>query len=751
MYEGDTPNAERRAAALSLDRDLLRELLGQEELRELIDPGALARVEDDLQHRSEMTRATGRDGLHDVLRHVGDLTARGGRRARVRRRRRRRACSRELERERRAIRLRVGGRGALRRRRRGRPLPRRARRHAPRRAARGVPRRRPRRAARARRPLRAHARAVHRRRAARALPRRRQRRPARARARRRRSSAASCGPGGSEREWCDVEVLRRLRRASLAALRKEIEPADQRRLAAFLPSWQGVDRHSGAGAGVDRLREVLVPLQGLALPVEIWERDVLPRRTGAYSQSWIDSLCASGELVWVGAGPLGRSGRVALYFREDAAADRPARRRRLRAGAGASPPSAPSTSSCARASPAARAFFTDLLAELDAPAEALREALWDLVWAGEVTNDAWAPLRAPRLALARAERARRAARERSPGGAPAVRSPAARASAARRRTRRAVAGPGPLVAHRVRLPRRRPTGRPAPPSAGARSPSCCSSATGSSPASRCSPRASGAASPCSTTPSATSRRSASAGAATSSRAWAARSSRCPAPSSGCGLADLRSVPAWRRRRRRAARTARAHARDRRRRPRPALRRRAGVAQARGPAEGRPRRARGRRLRRAGRGRARAVRRARRAQPASRSPSGPLDARRADARGPGGARRRRSAPGGSASSRSSASTASPRSPRASPACSSSWASTPVRAGSRSPPEPRPAHARPGRLPTGRIRNVRAFSSTGPNLFVCRTFEPDGDRRGIVPTGVLLKSRESLRTESKSSRF
>ena len=132
------------------------------------------------------------------------------------------------------------------------------------------------------------------------------------------SSAASFARVARGREWCDVEVLRRLRRASLAALRKEIEPADQRSLAAFLPSWQGVDRHSGAGAGIDRLREVLVPLQGLALPAEIWERDVLPRRTGAYSQSWLDSLCASGELVWVGAGALGRSGRVALYFREDA-------------------------------------------------------------------------------------------------------------------------------------------------------------------------------------------------------------------------------------------------------------------------------------------------------------------------------------------------------------------------------------------------------------------------------------------------
>src|SRR5881227_1977217 len=74
MYEGDTPNAERRAAALSLDRDLLRELLGQEELRELIDPDALAEVEADLQRRSERTRAPNADSLHDVLRAVGDLT-----------------------------------------------------------------------------------------------------------------------------------------------------------------------------------------------------------------------------------------------------------------------------------------------------------------------------------------------------------------------------------------------------------------------------------------------------------------------------------------------------------------------------------------------------------------------------------------------------------------------------------------------------------------------------------------------------
>ncbi len=134
MYEGEEPSAERRAAALSLDRDLLRELLGQEELRELIDPGALARVEEDLQRRSQLTRATDRDSLHDVLRRLGDLTreevvqrvfdgidadgllqelrARTARNPDARRRR-----------------------GAFPRRRRGRPVSRRARRHSPRRTA----------------------------------------------------------------------------------------------------------------------------------------------------------------------------------------------------------------------------------------------------------------------------------------------------------------------------------------------------------------------------------------------------------------------------------------------------------------------------------------------------------------------------------------------------------------------------------------------------------------------------------------
>jgi ATP-dependent Lhr-like helicase len=415
MYEGDTPNAERRAAALSLDRDLLRELLGQEELRELIDPGALQRVEDDLQHRSELTRATGRDGLHDVLRHVGDLN-RGEVSERVFEGIDPAPMLAELRRERRAIPLRVGREerfvaaedaGLYRDALSAAPpagLPaafledvpdplgvlvaRYARSHGPftteeLRARYGVD------VSAVLRELERAGEIVR----------------------------GELRPGGSGREWCDVEVLRRLRRASLAALRKEIEPTDQRSLAAFLPSWQGVDRHSGAGAGIDRLREVLVPLQGLALPVEIWERDVLPRRTGAYSQSWLDSLCASGEVVWVGAGALGRSGRVALYFREDAPLIGPPPGRSSRGAQTAGSPAPAALGELEHDRPEigrlrARladgpCFFTDLLSQLDLPAEGLREALWDLVWAGEVTNDAWAPLRAPRLALARERSAHR--------------------------------------------------------------------------------------------------------------------------------------------------------------------------------------------------------------------------------------------------------------------------------------------------------------------------------------------------------
>jgi len=400
MYEGDTPNAERRAAALSLDRELLRELLGQEELRDLIDPGALDQVESDLQFLSDMRRATSRDGLHDLLRGVGDLTTAEAQ-LRVVDGLDASSMLEELRRERRAVMVRLAGEerwidaadaGLYRDALGAAPpggLPAAFLEDVPDALTRLV-----RRYAATHGPITAED----------------------LRARYGVDCTAALGslerggdlvrgelrPGGTSREWCDPEVLRRLRRASLAVLRKEVEPVDQSALARFLPAWQGVDRHPATGAGVDRLREVLVPLQGLALPADVWERDVLPRRAGAYSPAWIDQLCAAGELVWIGAGALGRSsGRVALYFREDLPV------------LGAPSPSRGAVSLDSPAHEAVRArlaagacFFTDLLVDVESAPEEIQEALWDLAWAGEATNDAFAPLRAPRLTLARAQRER---------------------------------------------------------------------------------------------------------------------------------------------------------------------------------------------------------------------------------------------------------------------------------------------------------------------------------------------------------
>jgi len=408
MYEGDTPNAERRAAALALDRDLLRELLGQEELRDLIDPGALESVEADLQRSSERARADTADALHDVLRRVGDLTrdelllrvAPGGGLD---------GWLEQLGGERRAIVLRIGGEprwvasedAGLYRDALGTVPPG----GLPAAFLADVPdamERLVRRWARSHGPF--EGRALRDRYGLDLTP---------VLAGLERAGELVHGelrPGGTEREWCDPEVLRRLRRASLAALRAEIEPVDQRALARFLPSWQGVDRHSAfvtgdgsagrlaGGAGIDRLREILVPLQGLALPADVWERDVLPRRTGAYSASWLDQLCASGEVVWVGAGSLRRrSGRVALYFRDDAAVlGPPGGRDRVRGDSEEMLAERGHAAIRARLEQGA-CFFTDLLVDVAGiPSEQLQEALWDLVWAGEVTNDAFAPLRSPR-------------------------------------------------------------------------------------------------------------------------------------------------------------------------------------------------------------------------------------------------------------------------------------------------------------------------------------------------------------------
>ncbi|MGH3011842.1 MAG: DEAD/DEAH box helicase [Gaiellaceae bacterium] len=360
MYEDDTPLAERRAQALALDRDLLKELLGQEELRDLIDPAALEQVEDELQGSPSSV-----DTLHDLLLRRGDLDSGEFDES----------LAAALEDERRAVRIRVAGAERLI-------------------AAEDAGRYRDalgamppsglpdaylesgeeplgwilRRFARGRGPFTSEEAAS-----------RFGLEPGRVE-----ETLAGLDlvrgelrPGGSEREWCDPDVLRRLRRASLARLRKEVEPVEPTALGRFLPGWQGVDRRA-------TLREALVPLQGLSLPVALWESDVLPRRVPGYQPAWLDQLTASGEVVWLGAG----LERVALYFREDAPAlGRP----------GALPPPDGEAAEALRAALAGGAlFWFDLLNTTDLEGEVALPALWDLVWAGEVTNDAWQPLRATR-------------------------------------------------------------------------------------------------------------------------------------------------------------------------------------------------------------------------------------------------------------------------------------------------------------------------------------------------------------------
>jgi len=381
MYEDDTPLAERRAQALALDRDLLKELLGQEELRDLIDPRALEQVEAELRGQPRSA-----DQLHDLLLRRGDL--RPGEFEEE--------LAAELEHDRRGVRVRIGGQERLI-------------------AAEDAGRYRDalgamppaglpdvyleggedplgwilRRFARGRGPF-TTGEAGERYGLSEA--------DAEAKLGALELVRGELRPGGSEREWSDPDVLRRLRRASLAALRKEIEPVEGPALGRFLPAWHGIDRRA-------TLREALVPLQGISLPVALWESDVLPRRVPGYQPAQLDQLSASGEVVWVGAG----LERVALYFREDAPAlGRPA----------ALPPPEGLVHGRVREALTGRAlFWFDLLRETGLEAETLLSALWELVWAGEVTNDAWQPLRAQRrYAAPRPDRrARRFSRRRADG------------------------------------------------------------------------------------------------------------------------------------------------------------------------------------------------------------------------------------------------------------------------------------------------------------------------------------------------
>ena len=394
MYEGDAPLAERRAAALALDRDLLRDLLGAEELRELLDAGVIADVELELQRLVTGSQARDADEAHDLLRVLGPLTldelvartapSAGSDTERVS------GWLRALVEQRRAIEVRLAGRdvvadaadAARLRDAVGAALPvglpasatepaddplgdlcvRYARTHGPflaRDVARwlGV----------GESPVAARLGSL---------------------VAEGRLLRGEFRPGGADREFCDAEVLRRIRRRCLAALRQEVEPVPPEALARFLPQWQGV---GGRRRGVDALADVVAQLQGAPVAASVLEADVLACRMAGYKPADLDQMCTSGEIVWVGAGALGAvDGRVRLAFRDQAALLVPA----------AEPcDGAVHDALRNRLGDRGASFWPDLVAAAQAAslpydAETVLAALWDLVWAGEVTNDSLAPLRA---------------------------------------------------------------------------------------------------------------------------------------------------------------------------------------------------------------------------------------------------------------------------------------------------------------------------------------------------------------------
>ncbi|MEP6625368.1 MAG: DEAD/DEAH box helicase, partial [Acidimicrobiia bacterium] len=386
MYEGDAPLAERRAAALSLDRNLLRELLGTEELRELLDPAALAELELELQRLTPEIRGRIRtvDDGHDLLRELGDLTETA-------------IVDRaalpiaeflpELRSARRVIDIVVAGESrviaaedaARYRDAFGAALPpglpgaftesapaplreilaRFARTHGPFTTAEAASRFgiASDRAATELRDLEEHDRLVH----------------------------GEFRPDGHEREWCDPNVLRRLRRRSLAKLRHEVEPVDGEVLARFLPAWHGMD---APRPGIDTLLDVIGQLQGAPIPASSLESDVLPMRVAGYRADQLDELMSSGDVVWVGAGAIGpRDGRIVLAFRDQAALLLPA--------LGDVPTGPIHDAIMEHLGRVGASFWPEILGAAGNPPEAeVIAALWDLAWAGAITNDSFAALRA---------------------------------------------------------------------------------------------------------------------------------------------------------------------------------------------------------------------------------------------------------------------------------------------------------------------------------------------------------------------
>ncbi|MEO7272209.1 MAG: crosslink repair DNA glycosylase YcaQ family protein [Vicinamibacterales bacterium] len=384
IYNGDAPLAERRAQALSIDQAQLRELLGEAELRELLDADAIAEVEHQLQQLGDTQRAKTVDGVHDLLLRLGDLTAEE-------------AASRTvidaaealaaLAKARRAVAVNIAStprfvpveyagryRDVL-----GVPLPS------------GLPESLleptpnaahdlARRFARTHGPFtsiefagryglgRATAEALLKKLAASG-----------------RLLEGEFRPGGSGREWCDPDVLQSIRRRSLAKLRKQIEPVDPHVLTRLLTSWQGVVRRR---AGLDALLDAIDNLQGAPMAASIFEREILSARLERYNPADLDALTAAGEVVWCGVEPLGEhDGRLALYL-----SDHLGRLRRPPVLTDLAPRELAIVNHLGGQG---ASFFAALHEAAGAgyPGDTV-DALWMLVWRGAVTNDTFHALRA---------------------------------------------------------------------------------------------------------------------------------------------------------------------------------------------------------------------------------------------------------------------------------------------------------------------------------------------------------------------
>jgi len=383
LYERDSPLAERKAQALTLDRNLLRELLGQAELRELIDAEVLEEIEAELARLADGFKARSTDEVEDLLRRVGDLSE-----AEIRKRSTDDPSPwlRKLEEERRAVLVPLAGEKRyiavtdVARYRDGLgvvpppglPLNLLERVDAPLESL-------MRRYAKSHGPFLPEAPAV---RFGLLL----------SQVETVLAQLESAGqlvrgeirPFGVRPEWCDPEVLRSLKRRTLAKLRKEVAPVDASVLGRFLPEWHGV---KGGARGTAKLEEALAQLEGLPLPWSSLLEVILPGRVQDFRPEMLDMLSAAGSIVWVGVGALGTSdGRVALYRRERASILLPA-------PALYEPQSELEANILRQLGERGASFTLEFAAATREGVREIETALQSLLWAGQITNDTFFPLR----------------------------------------------------------------------------------------------------------------------------------------------------------------------------------------------------------------------------------------------------------------------------------------------------------------------------------------------------------------------